>query len=166
MLQVKPFDRGQGSDILELKGKLMWCRLVDLNKYGKWSLDLYPDNESLEILRELQAEGIKNVIKKDDEGYHIQISRPAQVEFQKGQIQSVTPPKVRDKDKQPLPDNIRVGNGSDGTVAVEVYSHRVPNSEKRAKAMRLYGVQVNNLVPFEVTEQGFDAETEEAQVPW
>lgn len=166
MLQVKPFDRGQASTIIELKGKIMWARLVDLNKYGKWSLDLYPDNAALEILRELQADGIKNVIKKDDEGYHVQISRPAQIELQKGQVQSVTPPKVRDKDKQPLPDNIRIGNGSDGTVAVEVYTHRVPNSEKRAKAMRLYGVQVENLVPFEVTDQGFEANEETAQEPW
>lgn len=167
MLQVKPFDRGQNSTIMELKGKLMWCRLVELNKYGKWSLDLYPDAPSLEVLRRLQAEGIKNVIKLDDEGqYHVQISRPAQIELQKGQVQSVTSPKLRDKDKQPLPDNIRIGNGSDGVVAVEVYTHRVPNSEKRAKAMRLYGVEVHNLVPFEVTDQGFDVETEAAQEVW
>lgn len=167
MLQVKPFDRGAASTIMELKGKLMWCRLTELNKYGKWSLDLYPDTESLEKLRRLQAEGIKNVMKLDDEGqYHIQISRPAQIELQKGQVQSVTPVKVRTKDKQPLPDNIRVGNGSDGIVAVEVYTHRVPNSEKRAKAMRLYGVEVENLVPFEVTETGHDPDSEAGQEVW
>jgi hypothetical protein len=164
MVLAPPFDKGINSEILELKGKFMWVRVHDLNKYGKWSLELYPDNESLEKLRELQADGIKNVIKKDDEGYHVQISRPAQVEFKKGQLQSVTPPRVRDKDKQPLPANIRVGNGSDGIVAVEVYTHRVPNSEKRAKAMRLYGIQLDNLVPFEVTES---EETSEAgEQPW
>lgn len=163
---VKPFDRGQGSEIIELKGKLMWVRVNELNKYGKWSLDLYPDTESLEKLRRLQAEGIKNVMKMDDNEYHMQISRPAQIEFQKGTVQSVNPPKIRDKDKQPLPDNIRIGNGSDGIVAVEVYTHRVPNSEKRAKAMRLYGVEVTNLIPFEVTEEGFDVDSEAAQEVW
>lgn len=164
---TKPFDRGVNSQIMELKGKMMWCRLVELNKYGKWSLDLYPDKESLETLRRLQAEGIKNVIKLDDEGqYHVQISRPATVEFQKGQLQSVLPPKLRDKDKQPLPENVRIGNGSDGTVAIEVYTHRVPNSDKRAKAIRLYGVEVENLVPFEVTDEGFDVESEAAQQVW
>lgn len=167
MIGLKPFDRGQNSTIMELKGKLMWVRVVELNKYGKWSLDLYPDNESLEKLRRLQADGIKNVIKLDDEGqYHVQISRPASIELTKGQATSVTPVKVRDKDKQPLPENIRVGNGSDGVVAVEVYTHKVPNSEKRAKAMRLYGVEVHNLVPFEVTEQGFDVDSEAAQEVW
>jgi hypothetical protein len=167
MVETKPFDRGINSEILELQGKLMYCRVVELNKYGKWSLDFYPDAPSLERLRRLQAEGIKNVMKLDDEGqYHIQISRPATVEFQKGVVQSVAPPKVRDKDKQPLPDNIRIGNGSDGKVAVEVYTHRVPNSEKRAKAMRLYGVEVTNLVPFEVTAEGFDVESEAAQEVW
>lgn len=153
MVMTAPFDKGTNSTIIELKGKLMWCRLVDLNRYGKWSLDLYPDHDSLEKLRELQAEGVKNVIKKDDDGYHVQISRPATVEFSKGVVQSVTPPRVRDKDKQPLPSNVLVGNGSDGIVAVEVYTHRVPNSEKRAKAMRLYGVEVHNLVPFELTDE-------------
>jgi len=167
MQTVKPFDRGVNSTIMELKGKFMYCRVVELNKYGKWSLDFYPDPESLEKLRRLQAEGIKNVIKLDDDGqYHVQISRPPTIELQKGQMQSVTPVKVRDKDKQPLPDNIRIGNGSEGKVAVEVYTHRVPNSEKRAKAMRLYGVEVENLVPFEVTVEGFDAESEAAQTPW
>lgn len=167
MLQVKPFDRGVNSEIMELRGKFMWSRLVELNKYGKWSLELYPDNESLEKLRRLQAEGVKNVIKIDDNEYHLQLSRPAQVEFQKGQVQSVTPPIVRDKDKQPLPDNVRVGNGSDGVVAVEVYTHRIPNSEKRAKAIRLYGIEVHNLVPFEVTDEGFQADVEgETGKPW
>jgi hypothetical protein len=166
-MATKPFDRGVNSEIIELKGKLMWVRVVELNKYGKWSLDLYPDKDSLELLRRLQAEGIKNVIKLDEEGqYHVQISRPSTVEFQKGNLQSVYPPKIRDKDKQPLPDNIRIGNGSDGVVAVEVYTHRVPNSEKRAKAMRLYGVEVHNLVPFEVTDEGFDVDSEAAQQVW
>lgn len=148
-----PFDKGQNSTLMDFKGKVMWCRLVDLNRYGKWSLDLYPDHDSLEKLRELQAEGVKNVIKKDDDGYHLQISRPPTVEFQKGVVQSVTPPRIRDKDKQPLPANVLIGNGSDGTVTVEVYTHRVPNSEKRAKAMRLYGVTLDNLIPFETTEE-------------
>lgn len=167
MVEVKPFDRGVNSTIQELKGKLMWVRCNDLNKYGKWSLDLYPDQESLEVLRRLQAEGIKNVIKLDDEGqYHIQISRPAELELQKGTKISVAPPKLRMQDRSPLPENIRIGNGSDGVVAVEVYTHRVPNSDKRAKAMRLYGVEVHNLVPFEVTDEGFDVESEAAQQVW
>ncbi len=164
MVQTAPFDRGQNSHIIELKGKFDWVKAVELNKYGKWSLELYPDNDSLEKLRELQAEGIKNVIKKDDEGYHLQISRPPTIEFQKGVVQSVVPPRVRDKDKQPLPSNIRIGSGSDGVVAVEIYTHRIPNTERRAKAMRLYGIEVHNLVPLEVNDIGVD--TEVAQEPW
>lgn len=159
MVMTAPYDKGANTELLDLKGKLMWVRCVDLNRYGKWSLDLYPDAASLEKLRELQAEGVKNVIKKDDDGYHVQISRPPTVEFQRGVVQSVTPPKIRDKDKKPLADNVRVGNGSDGIVTVEVYSHKVPNSEKRAKAMRLYGITVENLVPFELTTEESSSET-------
>lgn len=162
MLQIAPFDKSINSTIMEFQGKVTWARLVDLNKWGKWSLNLYPDNESLEKLRELQAEGVKNVIKKDDEGYYLQISRPAQVEFKKGQVQSVTPPHVRDSNKQPIPNNIRIGDGSDCKIAVEVYSHKVPNSERRAKAMRLYGVEVINLVPSDYTPP----EETEVEQPW
>lgn len=144
---VAPYSRGKNSEILQFKGKFTWCQLVNLNKYGKWSLNLYPDHEALEKIRELQAEGVKNVIKKDDDGYYLQISRPAQIEFVKGQAQSVTPPVVRDKDKNALPNNVEIGDGSDGLVAVEVYSYKLPNTEKRSKAMRLYGIEVHNLVP-------------------
>ncbi len=160
----EPFDRGKNSEIMELKGKLMWVRCVEPNKYGKWSLELYPDTDSLEKLRELQADGIKNVIKKDDDGYHVQISRPLTIEFQKGVVQSVTPPKIRDKEKLPLPENIRIGNGTDGVVAVEIYKYKLPNSEKRTSAMRLYGIQVDNLVPFELNQD--EAQSENATEGW
>lgn len=164
MISIEPFDRGKNSELVKLKGKLMWVRCVELNKYGKWSLELYPDADSLEKLRELQADGIKNVIKKDDEGYHVQISRPPTVEFTKGAVQSVTPPRIRDKDKLPLPANVRIGNGSDGIVEVERYKYKLPNSEKRVSAIRLYGVQVENLVPFELNVD--EAQSENSNEGW
>jgi uncharacterized protein YcgL (UPF0745 family) len=154
----QPYDKGATSELVDFRGKVRYVQAVNLNKFGKWSIQFYPDNESLEALRKLQAQGIKNVMKIDDDGYHLQISRPPQVEFQKGVITPLTAPKVRDKDKNPL-DGRTVGDSSDCIVTCEVYTHRVPNTDKRAKAMRFYGLTVLELVPREVPEEKEDEPT-------
>lgn len=146
------FTRGMNSEDVLLKGKVSWVRMVQPNKYDKWSLTLHPDTESLNIIRDLQGDGVKNVVKKDDDGqYFLQISRPTTVELRKGVKQAVTPPIITHLDGRPM-EGVAIGNGTDGTVIVEVYSHPVPNTEKRAKAMRLSGLKIENLVPFEIKE--------------
>jgi len=150
-LQLQPFDRSNTSELINFTGKIRWVLVVDPNKFGKWSIQFYPNNDSLEHLRELQAQGIKNVMKKDEDGYHMQISRPTSIEFAKGVATPVLPPKVRDKDKQPI-DGRSIGDGSDAIVTCEYYSYTVPQSKQRGKAIRLYGLTVNELVPKEVPE--------------
>lgn len=150
-LQLQPFDRSNTSELINFKGKVRFVQAVDPNKFGKWSIQFYPDNESLEHLRDLQAQGIKNQMKKDEEGYNIQISRPLSIEFQKGVATPVTPPKVRDKDKQPI-DGRSVGDGSDVIVTVELYTYKIPQSERRGKAIRFYGLTVQELVPKDIPE--------------
>lgn len=145
------YDKGPGSSLEKFKGKVAWVRGNQPNKYDKWSIEFYPERESLDRIRDLQAEGVKNVIKKnDDNEYHLQISRPVQIEFRKGVKEPVQPPKIT---YQGQPYDKPVGNGTDGTVICEVYTHRVPNSEKRAKAMRWYGLDIDNLVPFDIPEE-------------
>jgi hypothetical protein len=151
------FDIGKNSELQKFTGKVTWVRMVQLNKYDKWSLNFYPDRESLDRIRDLQAEGIKNVVKKDDDGYFLQISRPSTVEFRKGVKTPVTQPRVTHSDGRSMED-VAIGNMSSGVVTCEVYSHAVPNSEKRAKAMRLYGLEVTDLVPF--------VSDKEASQPW
>jgi hypothetical protein len=141
------FDKGQNSELIDLQGKINWARLYQPNKFDKWSIQFYPDAPSLEKLRELQGEGMKNVLKKDDNGWNVQLSRPTAVELRRGQKTSVTPPKVIDAERKPL-EGVAIGNGTDATVTVERYTHPVPNTDKRSVAVRLYGVRVDNLVPF------------------
>lgn len=150
-LQIQVHDKGNNSELIDFKGKVKWVTVVDPNKFGKWSLQMYPDTESLERIRELQAQGIKNVMKKDEEGYFMQISRPLSVEFSKGVATPLTPPKVRDKDKKPI-DGRSVGDGSDCTVTCEKYGYTVPQSKQRGIAIRLYGLTVLDLVPKDVPE--------------
>src|SRR6266576_61753 len=150
-LQLQPFDRSTTSELINFTGKVRYVQAVDPNKFGKWSIQFYPDADSLEHLRELQAQGIKNQMKKDEEGYNIQISRPLSIEFSKGVATPVLPPKVRDKDKQPI-DGRSVGDGSDVIVTCEYYGYTVPQSKQRGKAIRFYGLTVNELVPKAVVE--------------
>lgn len=150
------------SEDVYLKGKGKWCKLVVPDQlYNKWSVVLYPDNDSLETIRELQAKGMKNTLRKDDEGYNVNFGRPVSKENRKtGQLMTFNPPKVVDKDGQPM-DGVSIGNGSDLTIKLEVYEHAVPGTQKKAKAARLVSVRVDNLIPFNTEKDFTPAEAEQ-----
>ena len=127
-----------------LQGKAKWANRLARpdEKFNRWSVVLYPNAESLEKFKAL---GTKNVVKKDDDGYNITLSRPVN-KMMRGKLIAFTPPEVIDKDKQPL--TAAIGNGSDVTVKIEAYSYTPPTGGK-AKAIRLESVRVDNLIPFE-----------------
>jgi hypothetical protein len=134
------------SEDVYLQGKVSWVKYVTPDPmYNKWSLTLHPTPESLEKIRELQAEGVKNLVKKDEDGYYVSFSRPTERKM-KGKIIGMTPPVVLNKEGIPL-EGVAIGNGSDGTVKLEVYSHGTPSGGK-AKAARWAGLKLDNLIPF------------------
>lgn len=135
------------------KGKLSWCKLTKPDDWGSWNVTMHPDTESLEAIRTLQGEGLKNVLKKDEDGYFIKFRRPCQ-RMIKGKVIGVTPPEVVDDKGEPLIGH--VGNGSDGVVKLEVYEHNTPGGGK-AKAARLEAVKVVNLVPYDPEKDMDDA---------
>lgn len=143
-------------DIIYLQGKVSWFRNKIPNQWNKWSTQVHPNPESLEIIRDLQAQGVKNQLKKDDDGYFINLSRPVTKETQSGKILSFEPVRVFNKDGSPFDGN--VGNGSDATLKVEVYQHATPGGGK-AKAMRWVSARIDNLVPFEA-----DRDLDQAEV--
>ena len=157
--QIQPFDRSQNSELVDFTGKIYWVQAVDLNKFGKWSVQFYPESQSLEKIRDLQGrKGLRNLLKRNDNGDYLQISRPPQIEFSKGVFTPVTPPKIRDKDKNPFDGRI-IGDGSDAIVTCEQYEFKIPNSERRAVALRLYGLTVLDLVPKAAPEVAPQEET-------
>lgn len=149
----------RGAETIYLKGKAKWANrlFVPDIEYKKWSLSLYPDAVSLETVRDLQAQGVKNVVKKDEDGYHVNLGRPTEKSI-RGKVVAFNPPVVTDKDDNAFAGPI--GNGSDVTVKMEVYSHGTPGGGK-AKAMRLAAVRVDNLVPFEQSKDFTDEEQEQ-----
>lgn len=149
----------RGAESLILKGKCKWANRLFIPdiEYKKWSLVLYPDTDSLEKIRDLQAEGMKNVLKKDEDGYHVAFSRPTEKVI-RGKVVAFDPPTIVDFQEQPFAGPI--GNGSDVTVKLEVYQHSVPGTQKKAKAARVMSVRVDNLVPFEKEKDFTDTEKE------
>jgi hypothetical protein len=127
------------------KGQLKFASLKETNQWGDWNITFYPEPTALEEIREMQSNGMKNILKKDDNGYYITFKRAQQVK-RAGQERVNTPPVVVGPDgKTPL--NNIVGSGSKVTVKLETYTHATP-SGGRAVAARLAGVQVHELVPY------------------
>lgn len=136
---------------LSVKGKCKWAHVTRLNRYDAWSIELWPVPDDLEVIRELQARGLKNTMRKDDDGYNIRFKRDPkkEIRLRTGEIKTLifSPPTVAMADGSPLPNGVSIGNGSDVTVILEVYTHGTPGGGK-AVAARLEGIRVDNLVPF------------------
>jgi len=135
-----------GSTDIYIQGKVKWFRPKIPNTWNKWSVQIHPNDKGLEIIRDLQAEGLKNMLKKDEDGYYLNFSRPVTKETSTGKILSFKPVEVFDTEGKPFDD--RVGNGSDVTLKIEVYTHGTPGGGK-AKAARWVSARIDNLIPFE-----------------
>ena len=95
------------TEIIYIKGKAKWARLVNPDQWSNFSIQVHPDAEGLEKIRELQSQGLKNTLKKDDDGWYVRLRRPTS-KLIKGKVTSFLPPLVVDKDGQPL-DGKKVG---------------------------------------------------------
>lgn len=136
-------------EYIYLKGKVKWFRprVLDMQfPPPSWKAMHYLDSESKDKIIDLQTKGLKNKLGKDDEGYYINIRRPSFLTV-KGAMVPLQPPVVLDKDGN-IMDDPQVGNGSDVTTKMEVYSHKTPQGGKSV-AMRWESSRIDNLVPFE-----------------
>jgi hypothetical protein len=137
-----------------LKGIAKWCVTHAPDSWGYYKMVLYPDSDSLEKVRDLQSKGLKNVLKKDEDGYNVTWRRP-QNKMMRGKQIAFTPPEVLGPDgKTPL--NALIGNGSKVTVKLEVYPHNTPGGGK-AIAARLAAIKVDELVPYNTDQKNEQA---------
>jgi hypothetical protein len=127
-------------------GKVSWCNVDRVDNFGRWSLTLYPDTKAYNEIMKLKQEGLQNVIKKDDDGYYLNISRPIEVRMKTGKALALAPPVVIDSEGLNLAK--KVGKGSDVTVKVEIRRYKTPRNTEGV-AVRLESVRVDNLVTFE-----------------
>ena len=131
-----------------LRGKISWHRLLDPDQEGKWKVTLYPDAESMDKVNALKAEGLLNVLRKDEEGYNITFNRPRQ-KLMRGRQTVFEAPIVLDKDGKPT-DGAGIGHGSDVSVKLQIYQYNKPNTPgTKGIAARLEAVRIWNMVPYE-----------------
>jgi hypothetical protein len=124
-----------------LSGRAKWAKLFKPDeKYGNYQLNLYLDKDSEATFDSI---GLQLTKKKDDEGTYVTFRR-APKKLIKGELVDFGPPKVIDRDNQPL-DKL-VGNGSEVTIKVAAF--------ETAKGLghRLDTVRVENLVEYEAKD--------------
>ncbi len=144
------------SEEVFLKGKIKWCQHIRPDtafEPHRWRCTIYPDAESLEKIKVLKKAGIANHLKMDDDGQFMQFGRPTERNI-KGRREAMLPPKVVDKTGVPI--EVPIGNGSDGIISLEVYSHKTQQPGVTKKAARWRGLRVDNLIPYTVEKDALD----------
>lgn len=142
-----PSKRRQEEEVY-IRGTVKWCKHLapdfQFDPVGKWSVVIYLVGEELEKARELQAQGIKNTIKKDDDGWYMTLSRKCSYQV-RGQHVGREPPKVfQSIDGINIPCTSPIGNGSSGTAKCILWSS--PNFP--GKNLRWEELRVDNLIPY------------------
>lgn len=132
------------------QGKGKWARLdapdTKFNTDGRWSIVQCLNNEGINKFLELKNMGLKNQIKKDDDGTSVTWSRPCQ-KMIRGKLKAFEPVQIVDKDGRPLPRSTQIGNGSDVTCKIEIYFYNTPQKIE-ACAARLVSVRIDNLIEY------------------
>lgn len=130
-----------------IKGKIKWCKHLRPDMTfapGKWSVVMYIEGPELEKVREWQADGIRNSVKKDDDGWYITLSRKCAITV-RGREVGLEPPKVIDKEGNVIAG--LVGNGSDGVAKCMLWTFN-PTPQISGKALRWEALRVDNLVTY------------------
>lgn len=143
-----------------LKGKASWIQIQKPNKYGDYTMTLYPDGPSLKKIMDLKQKGILNRLSQDKDGTFMRFKCASQKNIN-GKMIGFPPPLIMQADgKTPLV-GVLVGNGSDVTVKLLAYPYNIPGQNKKGLAVRLAAIRVDNLVPFEMKKDFTEEQTEQ-----
>ena len=135
---------------IQLEGELNWTRVVNPEEYeGKksWSTTITLDPAGVNTVMELKAEGVKNVLKKNDKNqWYVKFSRPVEVKRGDKVVKVLSAPVVTDMEGNVV-DGLTIGNGTKGIVTLDIYEHNVKGGGK-AKAARLEAIKITELVKY------------------
>lgn len=144
-----------------IHGKVKWAHLKRPDKYGAYSIVVYPNSEGVAKCRTLIERGIKNQLKMDEEGSHfIKFKRPLTKTDRQGREFKLEPPVVMNADKTYF-DGL-IGNGSDCGIKLECYGGTSPKG--KYFAARLAEVKIDNLIPY--LAEGTLADAPAAKEDW
>ncbi len=148
---------------LQVSGKAYWTQVHKANKYDKYSITLELDDEAAFVKDVLTKYKVKSDFQKDKETGEYSKSETGNRFFtirknsvnQKGE--TLKAPTVVDAQLRAIPATVAIGNGSKVKVNFAVNER---HDIKGAHSLKLVGVQVLDLVPYEgTTNTGFTAET-------
>jgi len=132
------------ANIVKFHGKLKWVKTKNLDKYGKWGVQLYPDDATRKAIKAL---GIRLTLKEDDEdGFYYNFNRRGKAKW--GDLEA---PYVLDENGTPTDEAI--ANGSEGWVVLDVYEYKAGrdangNDYDAGKAARWEGLEMTKLIPY------------------
>lgn len=114
------------SSFVTLDGEFMWIRAhepEEFNGKSAWKATIRPNQDSVMKVMDLQAQGVKNQLKKDEHGYYINFQRPTEKKKKTGEVyKTYKAPVVTDRSGNPITDMI--ANGAKGTMKLEIDSFK------------------------------------------
>lgn len=137
------------TEYFNFDGKINWTKHTTPDQWGNWTTNLYPNApDELDRFKHLKEEkGLKNEIRKDDDGYFVILRRPQQ-KMMRGKVVGFDPPEIIDHEGKPFGTEI-IGNGSEANVKIELYSYTPPQRKLTEFAIRWSGAKINKLVKYE-----------------
>lgn len=138
-------------ELRKLEGRLEWikCHPDFPEEYkGKhsWSVTLHPTKDSLEIIRDMQADGIKNIVKKGNEpgDYFVKFSqKTAKINKAGKTTETYTAPKVFNPDGSVFDQKKMLGS-CEGYIEVDFYEHPIQGGDK-SHAASLVSVHLSKV---------------------
>lgn len=127
-----------------LSGKCRYCHIHAPDRFGHWSVNLFLDDKSKVLWKQLQTEGILNRLRtdKNGEGDFVTLRCPVEKKI-RGTMTKMQPVTVI---KDGLPYVGMIGDGSDITCMITVYKYRKPITNEGGTAIRLGAIKVLNLI--------------------
>jgi hypothetical protein len=132
-----------------VSGKIKFINAFIPNQWEKWTVSVYLDKESYELVLKLKEEkGLMNKLGKDDDGYYMTFSRPTSMQTRKGKVIPFNPPIILAEDGVTQLSNTMLGPASDVEVKLEFYAYSPPGSgENKKYAVRWEALRVITHVP-------------------
>lgn len=116
-------------EIKKIEGSLDWVKChpdfpEEFDGKRSWSVIVHPTKDSLETVRDMQADGIKNVVKRGDApgDYYVKFSRKCEKVNKAGKVQEkFEAPKVYLPDGSLFDNKKMLGNGCEGILDIDFY---------------------------------------------
>lgn len=130
-----------------LTGTVKWCKYLEPDRYGNYSVNLYLDDKSKEKFKE---SGSRTTPKEDDDGEFVVLRRKEVRRNKDGDEIDNGRPVIFDADNNVIEDERLIGNGSKVTCKIRVY----PTSMGPGTSWE--SLRIEELVEYDAVEKDMD----------